>query len=202
MTGAVSKTSPAIIDYDIETLLKNKSAQSRASLNAGRIKEYIELLNGGYKGFPAAIAFDDGNQLYLAGGFHRLTAGLEAGLKTFPTEIRKGTLRDALLFSVVDNSCHGIGLSNKDKRKGAMILLSDPEWRKWSSSVIAQKSGSSPTFVEKLRAKRTPNGTKSFVLRVTRTRLWCRAVAARNPSAQGRGVPLRLPQASRKRGRN
>jgi len=54
-------------------------------------------------------------------------------------DIRAGTLRDAVLYSVGANGKHGMPPSNDDKRKAVLVLLNDAEWSAWSDREIAKQ---------------------------------------------------------------
>lgn len=68
------------------------------------------------------------------------------------TDVRQGTRRDAILYSVGANETHGLRRTNEDKRRAVMTLLSDEEWSRWSNNEIAQKCGVSHTFVNGMRS--------------------------------------------------
>lgn len=54
-------------------------------------------------------------------------------------DIRQGTRRDAVLFSVGANASHGLRRTNEDKRRAVTVLLSDEEWNKWPQAKIAAR---------------------------------------------------------------
>ena len=67
-------------------------------------------------------------------------------------EVRSGTRRDAVLFSVGENAEHGLRRSNEDKRRAALTLLRDDEWAGWSDHEIARRCAVSSNFVGVLRS--------------------------------------------------
>lgn len=103
--------------------------------------------------FPPLVVFYDGQDYWLSDGFHRLQAAKLIELELIDCEIRQGTRRDAILFSVGANSQHGLRRNNADKRRAVETLLSDPEWSRWSDHEIARRCSVSQPFVSKLRSQ-------------------------------------------------
>lgn len=151
-------TKPTI---DIAKLLEDCSTQCRVKINWGKVRIYTALLKSGFNPFPPVIVYQDGDRFYVADGFHRLYAAREAGMTTFPVEIRKGTKRDAMLFAVEHNAKHGLSFTNEDKRKAVRILLADSEWSKWSLSEIARRCGVTVPLVSKLSNDPSLKGLKT-----------------------------------------
>lgn len=128
----------------------DEEIQSRARLDLFTIAEYAEAMRAGAE-FPPVVVFSDGAKFWLADGFHRVKAALQAGLQTINTDFRQGGRRAAILFSVGSNATHGLKRSNEDKRRAVMTLLADKEWTQWSDSEIARQTKTSHTYVGKLR---------------------------------------------------
>lgn len=126
-------------------------AQARAGMNKVIVSEYAEAMADGAE-FPALVVFRDGETYWLADGFHRYQAAREAGLTEFPADVREGSLRDAILFSVSANNTHGLRRTNDDKMRSVLTLLQDEVWRTWSDRVIATRCGVSQPFVSRLRS--------------------------------------------------
>ncbi len=78
-------------------------------------------------------------------------------VKEISADIRKGTQRDAILFSVGSNAEHGLRRSNSDKRRAVETLLNDPEWSKKSARWIADVCHVSQPFVSGIRNHSTSN---------------------------------------------
>jgi hypothetical protein len=95
--------------------------------------------------------FKDGNDYWLADGFHRFLAHSRAGKTSIYEEIRIGTKRDAILYSVGANHEHGLRRTNADKRSAVMLVLSDAEWSAWSDNEIAKRCYVSVSFVGDVR---------------------------------------------------
>jgi len=124
--------------------------QSRVSINQEAVTEYADAMMDGEK-FPPVTAFYDGKEYYLADGYHRYFAAKKAGLDEIDCDVKNGTLRDAVLFSVGVNSAHGLRRSNEDKRKAVMTILDDVEWAEWSDITIAKKCQVTGAFVGRVR---------------------------------------------------
>ena len=127
------------------------NTQSRVSINQEAVTHYAELIGDGTN-LPPIIVFFDGVNYWLADGFHRFFATSSIGKKAnIVADVRKGTQRDAVLFSLNANVPHGLSLTNDDKRKAVLIMLSDPEWCELTDRAIARHCGCSRMTVARLR---------------------------------------------------
>jgi hypothetical protein len=140
--GAIALHSPQL--HRLEAI------QQRVRLDQARIADYADLYREG-RDLGQVTVFQDGLDFYVADGFHRITAALDAGLVTLPALIRPGGRREALLYACSCN-LHGVPLHNADKRRRVVTMLRDPEWGTWSDHAIAHHCGVSHTFVGKVRA--------------------------------------------------
>jgi uncharacterized ParB-like nuclease family protein len=131
--------------------------QTRAVLNEDTIADYAEAMTEGAK-FPPVVVFTDGCRdgqavesvsYLLADGFHRLRAADRCGWKEIEADIRKGTLLDALRYSLGANTVHGLRRSNADKRRCVEIALR--EFAKLSDRALAAMCGVSNNFVGEVR---------------------------------------------------
>ena len=135
--------------------------QTRAAIDTETVAEYTDLYTSGVR-FPDIIVFHDGTKYWLADGFHRVAAAKRAGVDEINTEVRQGTRRDAVLYSVGANATHGLPRKNADKRRAVLTLLQDEEWSKWSNSEIARRAAVSESFVRKIRESHfAQNGVKN-----------------------------------------
>lgn len=130
--------------------------QSRAMLSDVVIEEYAAAIRDGAE-FPPVIIFYDGAEHWLADGFHRVRAFIAAGVDHVPADVRQGTRRDAILFSVGANGAHGLRRTNDDKRRAVMTLLGDAEWSKWSDREIARQCAVHHSFVSRIRPSLSPS---------------------------------------------
>jgi uncharacterized ParB-like nuclease family protein len=133
--------------------------QPRAEIDQNLVDEYAENIEK----LPAVDVFHDGVNYWLVDGFHRYFAHQNAGKKEILANIKIGTVRDAILFSVGVNACHGKRRTNEDKRKAVLTLLKDEEWSKWSNRQIAKACKVSPGFVDIIRKDLPTIGTSSQV---------------------------------------
>src|SRR5690606_24706601 len=124
--------------------------QPRAEMDAVVIADYADAMREGAT-FPPVVAFYDGAAYWLADGFHRAEAARVAGLDSIAADVRQGTRRDAVLYSVGANAAHGLRRTNADKRRAVLALLDDDEWGRWSDGEIARRANVSQPFVSKLR---------------------------------------------------
>lgn len=124
--------------------------QPRAEINETTVAEYAEAMEGDAE-FPPVVVFHDGAEYWLADGFHRYHAMKRAGLTSCRPEVKSGTRRDAILYSVGANQAHGLRRSNADKRKAVFTLLNDFEWVSLSDSEIAKACGVDQSWVSRLR---------------------------------------------------
>ena len=134
----------------IQAITRDVQCQPRVYLTPNVINEYAEEMSGGAI-FPPVIVFHEGDTYWLADGFHRLAAAERAGVDVVSCEIREGTIRDAVLYSVGTNATHGLQRMSHDKRRAVETLLEDPEWSQWSDREIARRCAVSHTFVQNLK---------------------------------------------------
>lgn len=127
----------------------NGGTQSRSSIDRGVVSDYAEAVRDGAT-FPPITVFFDGASYWLADGFHRYEAYSAAQVYDVPADIRQGTQRDAILFSVGANASHGLRRTNDDKRRAVLTLLNDPEWSAWPQKDIAKACGVSREYVSRL----------------------------------------------------
>lgn len=138
---------------DLNRITVDPSLQSRVKINDDVVEEYADVLLEGGK-LPPPVVFFDGEMYWLGGGFHRYGAHRLAGKKGMTVEIRNGTARDALWFSVSENGDHGLRRTSDDKRKAVMTLLDDEEWSALSDRKLATQACVSHTFVADTRAEK------------------------------------------------
>ena len=124
--------------------------QPRTNMDQEVVSEYADYLMDGVK-MPSLTVFHDGTYYWLADGFHRYFAHKQAEYKEAECDVRQGSLRDAILFSVGANDSHGLRRSNEDKRKAVMTLLDDIEWSDWADSEIARRCKVSAMTVGRIK---------------------------------------------------
>jgi hypothetical protein len=137
--------SPGVIRIDGGT-------QPRAALKEGLVEEYRAEMAAGAE-FPPVIVFYDGTEYWLADGFHRWHATMRLGAGNVAADIREGTHRDAILYSLSANATHGMRRSAEDKRHAVERILRDREWRKLADREIARHCAVSPQTVGTYRKR-------------------------------------------------
>lgn len=135
---------------DLSTIRTDGGTQPRAAIDTQLVETYAEDMASGAV-FPPLVIFHDGVTNWLADGFHRFYAAKGCGLAEFECDVRQGTVRDAILFSVSANASHGLRRTNEDKRRAVLRLLNDPEWSIWSDREVARHARVSHEFVRGLR---------------------------------------------------
>jgi ParB-like nuclease domain len=153
-----------IVQVPLSAIRLDGGTQPRVEPREDRIEEYAEDMQRGDV-FPAITLFHDGSDYWLADGFTRVGAAKLVGLETIVADVRHGTLRDALRFTLSVNRQHGDRRTNADKRMIVLRAFADPEWRRWSDNRTASECGVSQKFVSNLRSQQaqnldTKNGTK------------------------------------------
>jgi hypothetical protein len=130
--------------------IKDGGAQMRIEIRSETVNDYAtDMLNGAI--FPPVVVFDDGTDLWLADGFHRVEAARRIERETITAEIRQGTARDAILYGAGSNAAHGLRRTQADKRRAIERLLKDPEWARWSDRKIAEVAKTDHKTVGKVR---------------------------------------------------
>ena len=131
---------------NLNNIIIDKGTQSRAQISEETVSDYAEAMQAGDT-FPPITVYFDGVEYYLADGFHRLHAAKRLHKASIQADVRTGTLRDAILYSLGANRDHGLRRSNADKRKCVQTLLEDFEWGELSVNEMARICGVSPQLV-------------------------------------------------------
>jgi hypothetical protein len=134
--------------------------QPRAKIDYTIVQEYREAMAGGTV-FPPVIVFHDGKSYWLADGFHRLMACQTGHIPEIEAEVKQGTQRDAIKYSLGVNSSHGLRRTNEDKRRAVLRALDDEEWGNLSNVAIAEMCAIDEGTVRKYRAESTSDIPKS-----------------------------------------
>ena len=140
----------------IDSIRLDGGTQPRTCINAASVSEYAELVMAGKPFKSDPVVFFDGVDYWLADGFHRVHGSRQAGKFEIVVDLRQGTQRDAIKFSLSANADHGLPRSYEDKRKVVRTALEDPEWGKWSSRDIAVLCAVLHTFVLDMREALSP----------------------------------------------
>lgn len=124
------------------------SVQSREKINMEYVAELVDAIKGGKK-LPPVDVYKDGDDVWLADGWHRLLAHQEANKRTIRAEVHRGGRKEARWHSVGSNQQHGLRRTNEDKIRCVKMALEDrPEL---TSRAIAEHVGVSHTVVDNSR---------------------------------------------------
>jgi hypothetical protein len=141
---------PQVKKVAVDRLRVDGGTQARTALRPDVIKEYAEHYRDGVN-MPRVLAFDDGENLWLADGFHRRAGAKLAGLAELECEVHAGTQRDALFWAVGCNEAHGVRRTNEDKRNAVKLILMDEMGKTMSTGWIREKCKVSADLVESVR---------------------------------------------------
>jgi hypothetical protein len=163
MSTSTVSALPETSSLSLAQVKTDGSSQARVGVRQAVVRNYAaamtsQLADGGLR-FPPIVVFTDGQDYWVGDGFHRILAARQAGLTEIPAEIRPGTERDALLYSISANTAHGLPRSSADKRRAVALLLADAEWSLWGDREIARRCQVNNFVVRRLR--RGPSVIKS-----------------------------------------
>lgn len=136
--------------------------QPRVDIDEDTVTDYADAMKEGDQ-FPPVVVFQDGLKYWLADGFHRVHASHRVGFKEIHAEVKTGTRRDAILYSVSANAKHGLRRTVADKQKAVQTLLKDQEWSQWSTREIARQCQVSVGMVSKYRNEMTVQDEQSNI---------------------------------------
>jgi len=141
--------------------------QMRVALNTDTVDDYADLiytqpgLSSGWPFDKPIVVYYDGENYWLADGFHRLAAVRKIHKNNdsilIPADIRAGIRRDAILYAAGANSNHGLRRTNADKRRTVETLLGDAEWAQWSDQEISRRCAVDPKTVGNIRREMQPS---------------------------------------------
>lgn len=143
----------SIQHLSIDDIALDPRLQMREQMSEEAIEDYGEKLA---KLPPCEILRDDDGKNWLI-TWHRFYAHKRRGTKSIPCHITQGTFRDALVMAAGENETHGVRLTNADKRKKVITLLSDRGFAELSSRALADICKVSDHFVESVRLTFKPN---------------------------------------------
>lgn len=131
---------------DLGTIRLDGGTQPRGHMNHEVVQRYADALEAGAH-FPPLTVFFDGENYWLADGFHRTAAYRMRGITSVPVQYVSGSLRDAQWFSFSVNAAHGYPRTDTDVEKIMARIFLDPEWQDMPVRAIADHVGISPTSV-------------------------------------------------------
>ena len=152
----VASEKPGAMKGTITTLPLDKirlddENQPREAIDDEVVEDYQERMKDGVV-FPPVVVFHDGTDHWLADGFHRVCAALEAKLKDILAEVRQGTKREAQWHSFGANKTNGQRRQRGDIGRAVAAILDDEEWAEISQETIADHVGCSAARVSQIRS--------------------------------------------------
>ncbi len=141
----------------LDELQCDDDVQPRAETNDDLVEEYAERLQAGDE-FPPVDVFDDGQEKWVADGFHRHWASEQAGREEIDCLVHRGTKEDAQWFAIRANRSHGLQRSNADKEMAVKKALTHPKGADLSDRQIAEHVSVSHATVIKYRKELESTG--------------------------------------------
>ena len=138
----------------LELIRRDGGTQARAELDAFVVDDYAAAYLAKVD-MPAPLVFFDGEAHWLADGFHRVEGAEKAGRRLLECEVKRGGLRDAILFAAGANAQHGLRRTNADKRGAVLLLLRDKEFGLWSDRKIGQACAVDHKTVARIRREQS-----------------------------------------------
>jgi hypothetical protein len=135
----------------IDQICADGTTRVRVKTSDLACQDYADAMAAGAT-FPPLVVFFNGENYWLADGFHRLEAYRSRATVEVECDVYEGTLRDALLYAVGSNATHGLPRTIEDKRRAVFLVLEDDEWGSMSDRWIAEHCTVSHPFVRKMRA--------------------------------------------------
>lgn len=121
-------------------------------LDEGHVAELRVRLEAGMSLPAVDVFFDESENTYwLADGNHRHEAARPGGY-LLDVNLHQGSLRDARRFAIGANAEHGLKRTDDDKRLQVVTLLTDPEWCKFSDTLVSNMACVTQPFVSSVRA--------------------------------------------------
>lgn len=150
----LDKIQLADLKLDGGTQPRQQIDEETVTLYAERMeRQRGEVLDPEGKAWEPLVVYYDGESYWLADGYHRVKAARQKGWTDYPADIRQGTLRDAVAYSLGANARHGKPRTNADKRRAVMRALVDAEWSKLSDRELARMCAVTHPMVGKIRAE-------------------------------------------------
>lgn len=156
------------MQLELDRIRVDGGTQPRAQLHADVVQEYAELMAAG-TAFPPVVVFHDGEEYWLADGFHRLRAAmLTCPGQPIEADVRQGSLQDAQWFSYGVNQDHGLRRTNGDKVRAVRAALAHAKSAELSNCQIAAHCGVSEAMVRNHRPEGSASSHETKMRTVTR----------------------------------
>ena len=153
----------------LDRIRTDGGTQPRAAIDFDAVDDYTDAMAAGIK-FPPVVIFQDGDNYWLADGFHRVKAADQAGLDEITCELHQGTQQDAQWYSFSANKTNGLRRTNDDKGRAVQAALLHSLSAGLSDRQIAQHVGVDHTTVLRWREKLGASGALHQIDTRTATR--------------------------------
>jgi hypothetical protein len=129
------------MQLELAKIRRDGGTQPRAKLSEETICEYADDMRNGDVFKPVTVFFD-GQDYWLANGFHRVEAKRRLDPDgSMEAEVHQGTLADAQWHSFSVNKTHGLRRTNVDKARAIRAALQHPQGLGKSDAAIAEHVG-------------------------------------------------------------
>jgi len=159
---------PDVVMMNLEHLRTDDELRPRAVMLEDAVQDLAtKMYTGSDEGvvvdqeggrFAPVDVFFDGEEYWLADGFHRVAAAERAGFDYFQARVQRGGAREAIRFGLGANARDGMRRTNADKRHTVRRALADDEWRRYSDGAVAKLCGVSQPFVSGMRSELEESG--------------------------------------------
>lgn len=106
----------ADISVDLKVQLKQRG------IDENTVRAYIDALTNDAT-FPPIVVFQDGNSLWLADGFHRVSAYRFCGRQEVEADVRIGSRDEAIVYAATANAATGRPMSREQKKEAGERLI-------------------------------------------------------------------------------
>ena len=145
-----------------DAIMATDATQVRVKLSKDVIDDYTQEIKTGAK-MPAIVCFCEKNseRIFLADGFQRHRAHINADLEEIEVDLRVGNKHDALEYALSANRAHGLRMTNADKVKSVKMALADSELAKRTQQEIADMVGITREAVNRISRRDTLDKNKA-----------------------------------------
>ncbi len=144
-------------------------AQSRVHIDPSVVEEYVDRMSWDAElaravdpegaPWPAVTVYTQGDELWVADGFHRVEAARKLGFDRIQCRVLEGGRRDAIRYSLSANARHGLRRTREDKRRAVRRALEDDMWRTWTDTRLAELCSVSRSLVSSSRERLESDGS-------------------------------------------
>lgn len=137
----------------------DEALQIREKIDGKTVDEYeerMEVIDGKVvdprgREWPPTVEYFDGEKYWTADGWHRIFAAMQKEIETYPSIIKEGTRRDALLHAAGANDDHGLKRTKETTKRALEVLMNDEEWGQWSQSMYAEHLNVHPSTISRYK---------------------------------------------------